>query len=48
MIDAQEAQATKIFLGNKLAAGICNQFWIRCNDTLMVDNLDFMCELNIR
>jgi hypothetical protein len=39
--------AATVFFGDKFVAGFFYQVLIFCNDTLIVDNLDFTYELNI-
>jgi hypothetical protein len=41
------AQATRIFLRDKQAANLISQARFYCNDTLVVDKLDFVDEVNI-
>jgi hypothetical protein len=45
--DTLLTQVTTVFIGDKQTAGFFNQELICCNDTLIVDNLDFIYDLNI-
>jgi hypothetical protein len=45
--DVQFEPATSVFFGHKDSTGFFSQARILCNDTLIVENLDFIHELNI-